>query len=330
MPHHVRVGEVHQEEVVLVRAHAPGPAATVTSRRAHLGLQVVGLHVARAGDQHALLAGEDDLATAVEEEGDVGVLLGLGGAELASARSRPGPRGRCAAAARAGRPPGGRTSRRTGSCRRSGRAAAAAAVELLEVGECQRAGQLARAVGAEVEEDAPRRRRGSCRPARPPVDDHRGLDELVGRPSRRRRRGPPPPRPERAGPDPAHDGVVGLLHPVPALVAVHRVVAAADAWRCGRCRSRGGNARAPRGSRSALCGGVSRPSRKRVHEDAGQRRGSSPPAGAARQVLHATRARRRGRRSPSRCSALPSRFVLRPSRADRPGCARARPARRRG
>ena len=43
----------------------------------HLGVQIVGGHLGR-GDHVAVLAGELLLDTAVEEEGDVGVLLGLG------------------------------------------------------------------------------------------------------------------------------------------------------------------------------------------------------------------------------------------------------------
>ena len=141
---------------------------------AHLRLAVVGRDVARGFDQAPLFPLPLLLAAAVEEVGDVGVLLGLGDVELAPAglgdhlgqgrlRPRLGERDRVGPAlAVLGH-------------RRQVEDRAAAARELLESGLGQRPGQLAGAIGAEVEEDRDVARR------RPVVlADHRRLDELVG------------------------------------------------------------------------------------------------------------------------------------------------------
>ena len=224
---HVGVGEVDDHEVEAPRLdradHRVGDAGG-----AHLRLQVVGRHL-RRGDQGALLAGEGLLAPAVEEEGDVRVLLGLGGVELGAAVLRDDGGDRL-----------GDVLRREGDLhpRREfvvvldhrdvmQARGPGGAGEAVERGVEQSAGQLARAVVAEVEVDhrvAVADRRG--RPAVRAGDDGRE-DELVGdargvggldRGARRWRRVA----------DALHDGGVGLVDALPALVAVHRVVAAGD------------------------------------------------------------------------------------------------------
>ena len=72
---------------------------------AHLGLVVVGRHVARGVDQAALLALVRVLLAAVEEVGHVRVLLGLGHVQLAKPRSAS-TEASVTAGAPAGRPPG--------------------------------------------------------------------------------------------------------------------------------------------------------------------------------------------------------------------------------
>ena len=86
--HHVGVGEVDDDERV-VPLGQPLEHRVADPWRAHLGREVVGRHVLGRRHQHAPLALERPLAPAVEEEGDVRVLLGLGDMELAPA----GPRG---------------------------------------------------------------------------------------------------------------------------------------------------------------------------------------------------------------------------------------------
>ena len=103
MADHVGVGEVDDPEAVAVR-RASAPAKRRRRRAgAHLRLVVVGRDVARRVDQAALLPLPLLLAAAVEEVGDVRVLLGLGDVQLAARRLgdhlgerrlRPLPRGR--------------------------------------------------------------------------------------------------------------------------------------------------------------------------------------------------------------------------------------------
>ncbi|MNS83772.1 hypothetical protein D3C72_1175740 [compost metagenome] len=77
---HVRVGEVHDQHVGVMRVDRRRGRGRDLRRR-HLGLHVVRRDLG-AGNQDALLEVVGRLAAAVEEEGDVGVLLGLGGMEL--------------------------------------------------------------------------------------------------------------------------------------------------------------------------------------------------------------------------------------------------------
>src|SRR5438309_179786 len=79
MPHHVPVGVITEDEIVLLRldrlAEDVGDAG-----RAHLRHEVVGGDFL-GGDEDALFAGIRGLDAAIEEVGDVGVLLCLGSAE---------------------------------------------------------------------------------------------------------------------------------------------------------------------------------------------------------------------------------------------------------
>ena len=80
MAHHVGVGEVDDDQVEAVgldRRHQL--VGHFVSR--HLGLEIVSRDLGR-GHQDALLAREQALLAAVEEEGDVRVFLGLGDAQL--------------------------------------------------------------------------------------------------------------------------------------------------------------------------------------------------------------------------------------------------------
>ena len=139
------------------------------------------------------------------------------------------------------------------------------------------------------------------------VDDRGRLDELVG--SRRARRRPrAPPRAVAAvnGASPSTSSVVGRRDALPALVAVHRVVAAAD-------RS---DARARRALRAdALhegerCGGALRRRvaavEERVHADVAHAR-ARPPCRPSRRSAARGCARRPATARPSTCSVAPLR-----------------------
>ncbi len=81
MADHVRVGQIADDHVVVVAFDGLGDFVGHHGR-AHLGLQVIGAHVGRRGHENAILELERFLDAAVEEEGDVGVLLGFGDAQL--------------------------------------------------------------------------------------------------------------------------------------------------------------------------------------------------------------------------------------------------------
>ena len=79
--HHVGVREVDDDDIIL--AGADGLAELVANlRRTHLGLQIIGGNLLRGGNQHPILAGVRLFHAAVEEEGDVSVLLCLRDAAL--------------------------------------------------------------------------------------------------------------------------------------------------------------------------------------------------------------------------------------------------------
>ena len=83
---HVGIGEVEHDQVVLAGLDRRDRLAGQL-RRGHLGLQVVGRDL-RRGDHDAVLAGIVLLAAAIEEVGDVRVLLGLGHAQLRAPGAR--------------------------------------------------------------------------------------------------------------------------------------------------------------------------------------------------------------------------------------------------
>ena len=187
---------------------------------AHLRLVVVGGDVAGRVDQAALLPLPLLLAAAVEEVGDVRVLLGLGDVKLAAA-GRGDDLGQGRLGARLGEGDGVGPALAVGGHRGQVEQRAAAR-ELIEVRLGQGAGHLAGAVGTEVDEDRHVALVGAV-----VVADHRRLDELVGLLALIRlldRLGGGR-RMQAAGMD---DRVVGELDPLPAGVAVHRVIAAAD------------------------------------------------------------------------------------------------------
>ena len=190
---------------------------------AHLGLEVVGRDAGR-GHEDAILAGIGGLDPPVEEIGNVGVFLGLGDAQLLQAALRKILAETVGHALR---------RERRGNLREVVAVARERAViarprdtlarEPVERRVGQRARQLPRAVGAKIHEDhrvAVAHRRGRA-------DDAR-LHELVGLAARvsrvQRLHGGGAAKRRLA----LRDEIVGLAHALPALVAVHRVVAAAD------------------------------------------------------------------------------------------------------
>src|SRR5690606_20105160 len=78
--HHVAVGVVDDDDVVTLLLDGLDNAVGDLGG-AHFGLQVIGGHAGR-GNQDALFAFEGLFPTTGEEEGDVGILLGLGDAQL--------------------------------------------------------------------------------------------------------------------------------------------------------------------------------------------------------------------------------------------------------
>ena len=128
----------------------------------------------------------------------------------------------------------------------------------------------------------------SCMPA--VVADHRRQDELVGLLRARRRRRSPPAASAKRGALGLDHRVVGLRHALPALVAVHRVVAAAARSRpardvgsaaAKRCEIVAGRLR----RRVAAVGeGVHHDRHAGVGEDLGQRRRHGPGANARRRA----------------------------------------------
>ena len=217
MADHVAVGKVQNDDVVLAGLDALDALARDLVG-AHLGLEVVGRDL-RGRDEYAVLAGIRVLDAAVEEERDMRVLLGLGDAQLGHAHL----------AQILAKAVFHADARKGDEHVRHGRVILGVAdvgereelaLEAVERGVDERARDLAGAVGAVVEEDD-----------RIVVGDHAvlvaddGLDEFV----------------RHAVFIALLDGVdgiavlhalavdervIGVLEAVPALVAVHRVVAA--------------------------------------------------------------------------------------------------------
>ena len=86
MADHIAVCKVQDDHIVLAALDALDALGS-NFGGAHLGLQVVGCNLG-AGDDTAILALVGSLHAAVEEEGDVSVLLGLGNAQLGLAVGR--------------------------------------------------------------------------------------------------------------------------------------------------------------------------------------------------------------------------------------------------
>ena len=181
---------------------------------------------------------------------------------------------------------------------RAGRRAAAAR-EARRTSARQRARDLARAVGAEVHEDDRRRRRAMRRAGCPPASrDHRAAGRT--RRSRRAR--------SAASSAASADGArarlrrrrarVGRCDALPALVAVHRVVAAARRSRCAAPR-RGAAGLEPSMWRSAELRRRVAAVEERVDETRARRPRRAPARRNAANVLDRGSARRRRRRGPS-------------------------------
>ena len=218
--HHVAVGEVQDDDVVLAALDALH-ALVADLVGAHLGLQVVGSHLG-GGDQAPVLAGEGLLHAAVEEEGDMGILLGLGDPELGQAVLRDiltenvmqGLLGE-------GHLHVGHGGVIGGGAHEVDREEALLPLEAVEIRVHQGAGDLPGPVGPEVHEDA-----GVALADMGVLGaDHRD-DELVGDAGvialldRVHRVG------VKLGALAVDHGGIGLLHPVPVGVPVHGVVTA--------------------------------------------------------------------------------------------------------
>ena len=198
MAHHVAVGEVEDDHIVIAALNAlDGLRGDLGG--AHLRLEVIGGHLG-GGDQTAVLAREHLLSATVEEESHMGVLLRLGNAELSIALAGV----------------------ILGSTHIGHREVALFPLHVGEGGVHKAAGDLPRPVGAEVDKDD-----GVALLHLAVLGAHHRLHKLIGHPGIIG----PLYRVHRVGIlhalAPGH-GVVGPLHPVPALVAVHGVVAAHD------------------------------------------------------------------------------------------------------
>ena len=236
VPHHVGVGEVADDHVVAAVLHVVDERVGEAGR-AHLRLQVVGRDLRRR-HQDAVLPRVRPFLAAVEEIGDVGVLLGLRQAQVGAAGRRQDLRH----VARERRRVEGHGQTEGGVVlgqRRDRGGGAARALEGVEPAlvEGQGPGQLPRPVRAEVEEHdgVAVAQRADRLPAA--VHHHARFDELV-----RRARGVGG-GDERAGVRGAAPGAPGQRGPgapraVPAPVAVHRVVAADDRRDASRARVR--------------------------------------------------------------------------------------------
>ena len=221
MAHHVAVGEVEDNHVVIAALNALDGLLRDLGG-AHLRLEIVGGHLG-GGDQAAVLAGEHLLVAAVEEEGHVGVLLRLGNAQLGIALLGD------ILAENVGQLPVGEGDEHVGhgGIVLGGADEGHGEVALLPLhvgkgGIHETAGDLPGPVGAEVGEDD-----GVALPHAAVLGAHDGLHKLVGDAGIIGFLHPV----HRVGVlhalAPGH-GVVGPLHPVPALVPVHGVVAAHD------------------------------------------------------------------------------------------------------
>ena len=207
--------------------------------------------------------GNGVLLAAVEEERDVRVLLGLGDAQLPQARVGQHLAQHVCRTARAGRATGSRERRvvlrhadvvDAAAMRAASKPSKSGSTSARVISRARSGRKLKKMTASP----------SSTRARRPaPID--RRQHELVGlacgvAPLDRRA-----PASRRRTPSPCDDGVVAALTRVPALVAVHRVVAAhdrGDAAQPSRVQALADLGQIAR----AAAGGVSRPSRKAVHE----------------------------------------------------------------
>ena len=226
MADHVAVGVVADDGVVLSGLDRRDELVG-NLRCAHLRLEVVGGHVGRR-HENAVFARIDVLDSAVEEVRDVRVFLGFGDAQLLSSQARNVFAKAVADRLRRERDGKlreflaiGREAHVSPELRHPG------AGERAEGGVGQRTRDLARAVGAEVHEHDDITV-GHRRVPSVAIRDCRGLDEFVifaarvgGVQCGLRRGG-------RIGRATVDQQIVGRRDAVPALVAVHRVIAPDD------------------------------------------------------------------------------------------------------
>ena len=152
--HHVAVGEVEDDDVVLLLVDALDDRVGHLVG-AHLGLQVKRRHFlrGRGRNQNSVLAGEHALLAAVEEERHVRVLLRFGNAQLRLAHlGKVLAHGHVQRLRRIGQQHVRHRRVVLGHAHIRQREEAALARKALEVGIYEGAGNLAGAVGAEVEE----------------------------------------------------------------------------------------------------------------------------------------------------------------------------------
>ena len=233
MPDHVGVGVVEHDQVVLAGADRRDGLCGQFGRR-HFGLQVIGRDLGRR-HHDAVLAVVRLLAAAVEKIRHVRILLGLRHAELRAA----GGGNHLAEDVRKGlrRQDGShQLVEFVGVLRHADRAGETNDARTREAGEIRiehRAQNLPRAIGAEVEAQ-----HAVAVPHAAIIADHRRQDELVELLFRIsvRDRGLRIGKARRVGVD---NGVIRLLDALPALVAVHAVIAADHCGDAHRRRQRG-------------------------------------------------------------------------------------------
>ena len=272
VPDHVGIGVVQHDQVVAAGLDRRHRLVGQFGRR-HLGLQVVGRNLRRR-HHDAILAGVGLFLAAVEEIRDVRIFLGLGHAQLRpSCCADHRAENVCQILRRKDRLQEGvqmlAVLGHAHRCRELHDATARKAVERrVEHG----AENLAHAVGPEVEA-----KHAVAVANAAVIADHRRHHELVAEivaiGIRDHRVGI-----GEARPFGLHDGAIGLDHALPALVAIHGVVAAADRRDRDRRGQRLRQSRdiVPRGTRrrvTAVGKGVHDGRQVRAHEDSGERGG---------------------------------------------------------
>ena len=190
---------------------------------AHLRLQIVGRDLGRV-DQHPVFARVQGLHAAVKEEGDMGVFLGLRDAQLLKAEiADVFAKGIGKLLGLKGDMHIGHRRVVLGHAHIVEREEAAGPLKAFEIRIHQGAGDLPCAVRPEVKED-----HRVVFPDARALGAHHGLNELVGLLRLHRMPGCPPAGRAPFCPRRAPWRPVGLLHPIPAVVPIHGVVAAHD------------------------------------------------------------------------------------------------------